>query len=242
MSAVATGTVGALRISDPAVCARTDASRAGAVAEVNVADAETASSSNASLIRTSSGRNCLPPPTMMGVTDRWYSSTNPALMAWAARSGPPTAMLRSDTAFIRRTASDERVHLLVRLTPVEVAVLVGYMAVERHHPRGDQRGHGELPLTSMAPGWEHVGFPPARRRAAGRFSGVSGMPPGCRRERPCRLTAVRHRRLAAKSSLGDTPRRPKAPAAVRTLVGWAVSPLRALHARCPRASSARAPG
>jgi hypothetical protein len=35
------------------------------------------------------GRDRLPSPTTMGVMNRWHSSTNPALNAWAARSGRP---------------------------------------------------------------------------------------------------------------------------------------------------------
>jgi hypothetical protein len=34
------------------------------------------------------GKDCLPPPTKMGARNRWHSSTNPALIAWAARLGP----------------------------------------------------------------------------------------------------------------------------------------------------------
>src|SRR3989442_7036360 len=152
----------------------------------------------------------------MGTTSRWSSSTNPALIACAARSGPPTDMSCDVVAFIRRTARvevlldprpgagrrhqgrgvhdlvsrlpdlrvvpqdrwltgigrcgfpvphhvvhpasvevgtdaplevvDEGVDLLVRRSPVEVAVLVRDVAVERCDRRIDQPGHVELPL------------------------------------------------------------------------------------------------
>ena len=48
------------------------------------------SSSISSFTRTSLGRDRVPPPTTMGARNRWISSTNPASIAWAARSGPPT--------------------------------------------------------------------------------------------------------------------------------------------------------
>jgi hypothetical protein len=43
------------------------------------------SSISSSFRRTPSGRDRLPPPTT-GATNRWHSSTNPALNAWEARS------------------------------------------------------------------------------------------------------------------------------------------------------------
>src|SRR5215218_5762856 len=52
------------------------------------------SSSSSSFRRTLSGRNRLPPPTTIGATNRCNSSTNPALNAWAASSGPPTTRSR----------------------------------------------------------------------------------------------------------------------------------------------------
>ena len=176
------------------------------------------SSSSSSCQRTLSGRDCVPPPTTMGATKRWHSSTNPALIAWAARSGPPTR----DVAFRRRfhlpdrvrvevpldpcpgagdgvqrpgvhdlvgrlpdlrvvpddgrlvgegdglpvghhlvhpapvevgadrplEVVDEAVHLLVRRGPVEVAVVVRDVAVERRERRVDQLGHAEPDATS----------------------------------------------------------------------------------------------
>src|SRR5215212_5549929 len=45
------------------------------------------SSSSSSSRRTFAGSARLPPPTKLGATNRWYSSTNPASRAWAARSG-----------------------------------------------------------------------------------------------------------------------------------------------------------
>jgi hypothetical protein len=54
------------------------------------------------------GKKCLPPPTATGVTNRWYSSTNPALIAWAARCGPPTLRSRPAAAFIILTASGSK--------------------------------------------------------------------------------------------------------------------------------------
>src|SRR6266508_4087468 len=160
----------------------------------------------------------LPPPTTIGVRNRWYSSTNPASIAWAARSGPPTLISAPACAFICRidrgsksrssrvltldTVSsvleytilsaappdlrvvpderwllrkvhglpgkhhlihpaavevgadrtlefvDEGVYLLVRLGPVEVAGLIGNVAVERRDRRVDQLRHSEPPLAS----------------------------------------------------------------------------------------------
>jgi hypothetical protein len=66
------------------------------------------SSSSSSFRRTLLGRDCLPPPTTIGARNRWHSSTNPALIAWAARSGPPTLMSRPAYAFICRTASGSK--------------------------------------------------------------------------------------------------------------------------------------
>ena len=172
------------------------------------------SSSSSSFRRTLLGRDCLPPPTTMGATNRWHSSTNPALIAWAASSGPPTRdvtfrlrfhlpdRFRVEVSLDPRPGAghrlqrrgvhdlvgglpylrevlyegqlvgegvrglpvdhhlvhpapvevgadrplevvDEGVHLLVRLSPVEVAVLVRDVAVERRDRRVDQLGHGE---------------------------------------------------------------------------------------------------
>ena len=50
----------------------------------------------------------MPPPTTIGATNRWHSSTNPAANAWAARPGPPTARSRPADAFICRTASGSK--------------------------------------------------------------------------------------------------------------------------------------
>jgi len=44
---------------------------------------------------------------------------------------------------------DEGMHLLVRRSPVEVAVLVRYVAVERDDRRVDQLGHGEPPFKQL---------------------------------------------------------------------------------------------
>ncbi len=55
--------------------------------------------------RTSSGKEGLPPPTRMGATNRWNSSTSPALIAWAASWGPPMLMSWSADPFICRMVS-----------------------------------------------------------------------------------------------------------------------------------------
>ena len=57
--------------------------------------------------RTSSGSHGSAPPTTTGVRNRWYSSTSPARMAWAATSGPPIDRSRADVALSSRIARDE---------------------------------------------------------------------------------------------------------------------------------------
>jgi hypothetical protein len=62
------------------------------------------SSTSSSRSRTRSGKKRLPPPTTTGQTNSWYSSTSPAVIAWAPRVGPPTVRSRSAAAFSCRTA------------------------------------------------------------------------------------------------------------------------------------------
>ena len=121
------------------------------------------SSSSSSSTRTSSGRDRLPPPTTMGTTNRWHSSTNRALNEWAARraNGATTRGGLPDNHQLVHSASvevgaeeplqvvDEGEYLLVWHCPVEVAVLVRYVAVERRDRRVDQLGHGEPPFTQL---------------------------------------------------------------------------------------------
>src|SRR6266516_182313 len=131
---------------------------------------------------------------MNGVRNSWYSSTNPALIASAARWGPPTVRSRPADAFICRTASGSKSRSIrvlaletassvleyttlsaacqsfakscmtgrwsakvcapsqatitsyIRRRPVEVAVLVRDIAVERRDRRVDQLGHREPPI------------------------------------------------------------------------------------------------
>jgi hypothetical protein len=76
------------------------------------------SSNSSSFRRTLLGRDCLPPPTAMGATNSWHSSTKPALNAWAAKSGPPTVMSRPAAAFICRTASGSKARSM-RVLPLD---------------------------------------------------------------------------------------------------------------------------
>ena len=58
--------------------------------------------------------------------NRWNSSTSPALIAWAARPGPPTLMSRSRRAFICRTASGSKARSIRVLALATVSSVVEY--------------------------------------------------------------------------------------------------------------------
>jgi hypothetical protein len=78
----------------------------GAVAEVHRALVNRRSSSSSSWSRARLGRKCLPPPSTTGQTNRWYSSTSPAVIAWVPRVGPPTVRSRPVAAFSCRAEPD----------------------------------------------------------------------------------------------------------------------------------------
>src|SRR3954467_5351794 len=65
--------------------------------------------SSSSSTRTPSGRAGVPPPTTIGLSIRWHSSTRPAASACPARSAPPIVRSRSVPAFSARTASGSNV-------------------------------------------------------------------------------------------------------------------------------------
>src|SRR5215207_7035138 len=62
----------------------------------------------------------------MGATNRWHSSTNAALIAWAARSGPPTVMSRPADAFTCRAASGAKSRSIRVLALDTVASVLEY--------------------------------------------------------------------------------------------------------------------
>jgi hypothetical protein len=68
----------------------------------------------------------LPPPTTTGQTNRWYSSTTPAVIAWAPRVGPPTVRSRSAAAFRCRTASGSKSRSIRVLVVAAVASVLEY--------------------------------------------------------------------------------------------------------------------
>jgi hypothetical protein len=76
--------------------------------QVNDAVGDTALVEQLQLHAGIAGRARWPPPTTMGERNRWISSTNPAPIAWAASSAPPTLRSRSAAAFICRTVSGSK--------------------------------------------------------------------------------------------------------------------------------------
>ena len=94
------------------------------------------SSTSSSSSRPSPGSARLPAPTRTGTTKSSYSSTNPALIACAASSGPPTARSWFDCAFSCRMASTSK--------SCSIRVLAVRAVLER--PREDDlvRGAPEL--------------------------------------------------------------------------------------------------
>ena len=101
----------------------------------------------------------MPPPTTTGVTNRWHSSTNPALNAWAARSGPPTVRSRSADAFSCRTASGSKSRSIRVLaldtvsSVVEYTILSAACQISREVPHdgrlvGDVRPVSQSTITS----------------------------------------------------------------------------------------------
>ena len=91
----------------------------------------------------------LPPPTTMGQTNSWHSSTSPALRACAARFAPPTMRSLLAAAFSSCTAVGSKwrsswvdsEHVVVRHGKVEGAAFVLDVAVKRHVRHVDQLGH-----------------------------------------------------------------------------------------------------
>lgn len=69
--------------------------------EVGHAVVETADVEQVELHTMSLGSDRVPPPTAIGATNTWQTSTTPAANAWAAKPGPATVMSRCAVVFIR---------------------------------------------------------------------------------------------------------------------------------------------